>query len=310
MIKMSKWDYYCLKKIMGIFTRRVLHKPITKYANRNAMTAQEGNTYIGEMLSKGEPFVASRFGSTELSVILRREAHKNHRFYKNNDANLCTLSGFFPNDEKLMDRFASEMLNVVGEIDLLGTWYSSLEEYIVAEYMPQTKLTHLVAMEPYSYADPWSKQLEHKKVLVVHPFEESIIRQYARREKLYKNPDVLPQFELQTFKAVQTIAGQKDDRFETWFDALEYMKQEIRKRDFDVAIIGCGAYGMPLAVEVKRMGKQAVHMGGATQILFGIKGARWDNNASISSRYNEYWVRPSESEQCSNSSAVENGCYW
>ena len=180
----------------------------------------------------------------------------------------------------------------------------------MAEYMPQTKLTHLVAMEPYSYTEPWSKQLENKKVLVVHPFEESIIRQYARREKLYKNPDVLPQFELQTIKAVQTIAGQKDDRFETWFDALEYMKQEIRKRDFDVAIIGCGAYGMPLAVEVKRMGKQAVHMGGATQILFGIKGARWDNNASISSRYNEYWVRPSEREQCSNSSAVENSCYW
>ena len=307
---MNKWDYYCLKRIQGVLIRRVLHRPIIKYANRNAMTAQEGNTYIGEMISKGMPFVASRFGSTELSVILRREAHKNHRFYKNNDANLCALSGFFPNDEKLMDQFASEMLNVVGEIDLLGTWYSSLEEYIVAEYMPKTKLTHLVALEPYAYVDPWSKQLEHKKILVIHPFEESIIQQYARREKIYRNPDILPEFELQTIKAVQTIAGARDDRFTTWFDALEYMKQEIYKKDFDIAIIGCGAYGMPLAVEVKRMGKQAIHMGGATQILFGIKGARWDNNPDFAKMYNDYWIRPNQAEQCKNSSVVENSCYW
>ena len=307
---MNKWDYYCLKRIQGVLARRILHRPIIKYANRNAMTAQEGNTYIGKMISKGEPFVASRFGSTELSVILRREAHKNHRFYKNNDANLCTLSGFFPNDEKLMDRFASEMLNVVGEIDLLGTWYSSLEEYIVAEYMPKTKLTHLVALEPYSYVDPWSKQLEHKKILVIHPFEESIIQQYARRDKIYRNPDILPEFELQTIRAVQTIAGARDDRFTTWFDALEYMKQEIYKRDFDIAIIGCGAYGMPLAVEIKKMGKQAIHMGGATQILFGIKGARWDNNPDIAKMYNDYWIRPNQAEQCRNSSVVENSCYW
>lgn len=307
---MNKWDYYCLKRIQGVLIRRVLHRPIIKYANRNAMTAQEGNTYIGEMISKGMPFVASRFGSTELSVILRREAHRNHRFYKNNDANLCTLSGFFPNDEKLMDRFAREMLNVVGEIDLLGTWYSSLEEYIVAEYMPKTKLTHLVALEPYSYVDPWSKQLEHKKILVIHPFEESIIQQYARRDKIYRNPDILPEFELQTIKAVQTIAGARDDRFTTWFDALEYMKQEIYKRDFDIAIIGCGAYGMPLAVEIKKMGKQAIHMGGATQILFGIKGARWDGNPDIAKMYNDYWIRPNQAEQCKNSSVVENSCYW
>lgn len=307
---MNKWDYYCIRKIEEVFNRRIRKKAITEYAGRNTMLPKTGNDYIGKMLSKGEPFAASRFGSTELSVILKREAHKNHRFYKNNDENLCTLSGFFPNDKILIDKFAEMMLGIVGEIDLLGTWYSSLEEFIVAEYMPKTQLTHLVALEPYSYENPWSKQLEHKKVLVIHPFEESIIQQYARREKLYKNPDILPEFELQTIKAVQTIAGAKDDRFTTWFDALEYMKQEIHKRDFDIAIIGCGAYGMPLAVEVKRMGKQAIHMGGATQILFGIKGARWDNNPDIAEMYNDYWIRPNQAEQCKNSSLVENSCYW
>lgn len=307
---MNKWDYYCYKKTVEIFNRRILKKSIKRYAGRELISTEEGNRHISQLIESGRPFVASRFGSTELSVILRREAHRNHRPYKDNDANLCLLSGFFPNDAQLMDRFAAEMLGMISEIDLLGVWFSSLEEYVVGEYMPKTTLTHLVAVEPYAFEDPWSKKLEGKKVLVIHPFEESIKKQYARRELLFNNADILPAFELKTIKAVQTIAGEKDDRFSTWFEALDYMKNEMKKIDFDIAIIGCGAYGMPLAIEAKRMGRQAVHMGGATQLLFGIMGARWDSNESVKRRCNEYWVRPSASEQCKDQEVVEGGCYW
>lgn len=62
-----------------------------------------------------------------------------------------------------------------------------------------------------------------------------------------------------------------------WFETLEYMKGEVAKADFDVALIGCGAYAFPLASYVKRLGKKSVITAGATQLLFGIKGARWDN---------------------------------
>lgn len=307
---MNKWDYYCYKKAVELFKRRILKNDVKIYAGRSLFSAEEGNRKIRQLIETGKPFAASRFGSTELSVILRREAHRNHRPYKNNDSNLCTLSGFFPNDALLMDQFTEEMLGMVNEIDLLGVWFSSLEEYVIGEYMPDTVLTQLTAVEPYAYANPWSKGLEGKKVLVIHPFEESIRKQYAKREVLFDNPSILPNFELNTIKAVQTIAGEKDDRFETWFEALGYMKSEMQKVDFDIAIIGCGAYGMPLAIEAKRMGKQAVHMGGATQLLFGIMGARWDQNAIIKNMCNENWVRPSESEQCINRQIVEGGCYW
>lgn len=307
---MNRWDYYCCKKAMELFSRRILKNDVKRYAGRELFSAEEGNKKIGQLIETGKPFAASRFGSTELSVILRREAHKNHRSYKNNDNNLCTLSGFFPNDICLMDQFAEEMLGMVSEIDLLGVWFSSLEEYVIGEYMPDTMLTHLTAVEPYAFADPWSKRLEGKKVLVIHPFEESIRKQYAKREVLFDNPNVLPKFELSTIKAVQTIAGEKDNRFETWFEALGYMKSEMKKVDFDIAIIGCGAYGMPLAIEAKRMGKQAVHMGGATQLLFGIMGARWDQNEGVKKMCNEHWTRPSASEQCKNQQKVEDACYW
>lgn len=307
---MNRWDYYCYKKAVELFKRRILKKNIERYAGRSIISAKEGNRYIGRAIESEKPFVASRFGSTELSVILRREAYKHHRPYKNNDSNLCILSGFFPDNLELMDKFANDMLEMIGEIDLLCVWFSSLEEYIIGEYMPRTMLTRLTAVEPYAYSDPWSKNLKGKKVLVIHPFEESILQQYAKREVLFDNPDILPEFELRTIKAVQTIAGEKDDRFKTWFEALEYMKFEMQKVDFDIAIIGCGAYGMPLAIEAKRMGKQAVHMGGATQLLFGIMGARWDQNQAVNNMRNEHWVRPSVTEQCKNQQIVEGGCYW
>ena len=53
-------------------------------------------------------------------------------------------------------------------------------------------------------------------------------------------------------KAVQTQADAKDSRFKDWFEALQYMKDEIDKCDYDIALIGCGAYGMCLAAHVKR----------------------------------------------------------
>jgi hypothetical protein len=122
----------------------------------------------------------------------------------------------------------------------------------------------------------------------------------------------LPEFELKTLKAVQTIAGEKDERFSTWFEALEYMFEETMKIDFDIAIIGCGAYGMPLAAKLKKTGKQAIHLGGETQLLFGIKGKWWEENypSKIASCFNEYWGYPADSEKPKNAGTVEMGCYW
>jgi len=100
---------------------------------------------------------------------------------------------------------------------------------------------------------------------------ESIKKQYAeKRSLLFASPDVLPEFRLETLKAVQSIAGSKV-AFDTWFDAYDDMCGEIEKIDFDVCLVGAGAYGLPLASFAKRLGKKAIHMGGITQILFGIK---------------------------------------
>lgn len=126
------------------------------------------------------------------------------------------------------------------------------------------------------------------------------------RTRLFSRPDFIPEFKsLATVKAVQTIAGNSAG-FPSWFDALEQMEREISLVDFDIALIGCGAYGLPLAAYVKKIGKQAIHVGGVLQLYFGIKGKRW-NDWGL---YNDYWVSPDAKDIPNNADKVENGCYW
>lgn len=305
-----KWEYYRYKRYMTILKNKLLHSDISSYAGRKLLTLEQGNLCILNMLEGNAPFVVARFGSVELSAIVNREADTIGKNARNTDADLCNNAGFFPNNKEMIDGFAKEMLDNIKHIDALGVWNNPWEEYIVDKYMPDTQVMPLAAIEPYIFDKPWSTALAGKKVLIIHPFEESILQQYKRRDLLFKNRNVLPDFEINTIKAVQTQAGERDERFRNWFDALYYMEEEMDRMDFDVAIIGCGAYGMPLAVHAKQMGKQAIHMGGATQILFGIKGKRWDDNPLISRLYNEYWIRPNSKEIIKGKDLIENGCYW
>jgi hypothetical protein len=200
------------------------------------------------------------------------------------------------------------MLSFGKDVDILGMFANGSENLVVKNFVVNAELTVLRGLEPYYYENPWSEALKGKKVLVIHPFEQSIISQYEKRKLLFKNEKILPEFELKTLKAVQTIAGEKAE-FSDWFAALDYMVEAALKKDFDIAIIGCGAYGFPLAARIKEAGKQAIHLGGATQCLFGIYGERMLHN-KIAMHINENWVRPLPSETPEKFKKIENGCYW
>lgn len=212
-----------------------------------------------------------------------------------------------------MVKFACLQCEIIKNIDVLATRSMKSEIEIAPKYLPEAaEIIRIDTLErPYLQENPWTSCLKGKKVLVIHPFEETIKKQYAKRELLFKNPNVLPEFELITFKAVQGAGiSSKTLPYKTWFEALEDMKGKISKIDFDIALIGAGAYGMFLGAHCKAMGKKAVHMGGATQILFGIKGQRWDHLGYAP--YNEHWVRPSAEETPQGVEKLENGtfAYW
>ena len=286
------------------------------------------SSHIREKLLSPEPCMLSRFGAVEIGCVVNylgiyHQKRKIIKYIKGEafpwwweEETMYPMrnnAGFFSATPELLKRFSEMMIEDMPLIDILASWRFE-EEYFSKELQNAYKID----FEPYNpfWSDvPWTAALENKKVLVVHPFAETIQKQYLRKELIHKDPRVLPTFDLQTIKAIQTIGNQGDGRFETWFDALEFMKNEIDKMDYDVCLLGCGAYGMPLAAHVKRSGKKAVHLGGSLQLLFGIRGARWENsnyNATYnySKLMNEFWVKPSATETPSKAQQVEEGCYW
>ena len=295
--------------------RRIIGKNITEpHFAKNVLSGNEGNLRLEELVRKGEPFAAARFGGTETKTIadvLYTQAGGHFGGITDRTLDrIMQLSGFFPADKAMLSRFTQLYLECCPDIDLLGVWNILLQGYLADHYTSNAELAELRMFEPYYFEQPWTRALQGKKVVVVHPFANTIEKQYSKRSQIFENQDILPEFSLRTVKAVQTLAGEKDERFATWFDALDYMYEECMKEEFDIALIGCGAYGFPLAAKIKRAGKQAVHIGGSLQLLFGIKGSRWDNHEVISELYNDSWVRPAIEETIQKSEKVEGSCYW
>lgn len=315
-----------IKLLYGVkwYSRRIVNKvlkvkpSITKYNGVPILPAEDGNIYIYSLIEKclkdNRGCFIGRYGSNELDAMVKFEHYNGGtiKAYQTNVMDRLYLNaGFFPKDAKLMSRYVDEMKEASSVVDVVGVWFNPFEDYIIKQYAPQAVCCKLTALEPYFYENPWSRVLQDKKVLVIHPFSQSIIKQYnSVRENLFANELVLPKFDLITQKAVQTIAGQSDVRFSTWFDALEYMEKTALESEFDVAIVGCGAYGFPLAARLKKAGKVVIHLGGATQMLFGVKGSRWEKIESFKDIINSHWIYPIENERPSGAEKIEGGCYW
>ena len=280
---------------------------------------------ISGALTAAAPLMIARLGSTELQCMVnylgvsQPEKFKSVKGFVTNQTppwwwnksalqQIQNWSGFFPPTVEKVEKFCELMIEDLPQVDILGSWLKH-ESFFAAE-LENSKKVMLEDLEPFFCATPWTHALAGKKVLVVHPFYESIQNQYKKRELIF--PDgLLPEFDLQVIPAVQSLGGQSTS-YSDWFGALDAMKATIDALKFDICLLGCGAYGFPLAAHIKRQGRKAIHLGGATQLLFGIKGRRWEQYIvyPYSNLFNEHWVRPNSTETPPVSQAVEGGCYW
>lgn len=286
------------------------------------MKGKDVQDLVRDMLTSNDPCMIARFGATELTAMegyrcnislknIKRYLNKeiDHIGYTNYIANnMWELSGFFPSNKQTLDKFSEMMINLLPMVNILGSWRTE-EQWFDKDLRNVIKVP-LADLEPYYFNNPWTTALEGKRVLVIHPFEDTIRKQHAQLDKLFANKQMTPNYELLTIKAVQSIAGNKPESFNDWFEALEWMKAEIDKLDFDIAIIGCGAYGFPLAAYVKQIGKKAIHLGGAVQYLFGIRSNAAEQNPHLKSIMNECWVYPSQEETPNGIEKVEDSRYW
>ncbi|MGB8454203.1 MAG: hypothetical protein WCD89_17965 [Anaerocolumna sp.] len=296
-------------------TKVGVHKanlPKEEFANR-FIEPEEANKSLYTAILGNKPFFIGRLGSVEMECMchyfyfLDRVNGSNKPYPPNIKMIMSINAGFFPSEDDYLDEFAILYLEDMKEMDVIWCRFlSQFENKIYSDFYADKVVTEYKhTCLPNLYNDPWTGALKGKRVLVIHPFATSIRKNYEIRDKLYDNKRFMPDFELLTYKPVQSIAGNKTE-YNTWFDALEAMKQDISEIDFDVALIGAGAYGLVLGAYIKKLGKKAIHIGGILQLYFGIRGKAWDKY----NIHNDYWTRPTVEEVPNGHDKVEAGRYW
>ena len=286
------------------------------------------NEKVRSLIESNQPFFIGRYGTIELGAFL-----KGYRLYKRHDNNLInvvksiafsepecwklgtgnkslqTNAGVFPLCEDTLQRFTDTYLKATKQLDFLASWITEetwLEKYGIIS-QPK-KIDYNILEFAYRLDKPWTMALKGKKVLVVSPFADDIKAQYQseKRHKLFANKNFLKDFDLETVTSVNSAGGGNTTSFRDWFQALESMKSQIGQIDFDIALLGCGAYAFPLGAYIKSLGKQAITVCGALQTYFGVYGER---TANLPER-NKYWIRPNIGTRPKGYEKIEGSAYW
>lgn len=265
---------------------------------------------IQELILNSNNFFIGRMQGIEADVI--SEYCKKNTVSQNNINLLKQNTGFYccneENEKEILEFWINTYYEALKNCDLLFRLEFNTWDYLVKDNYDKIYVFSCASL------DLWLPYLEGKKILVISPFEESIKMQFLKKNHLFTtgyNNFKYPEFELKTLLSPNTIMGNEPFPHQNWKESFNYMCDKINFIDFDIAILGCGSYGMPLAHYIKKIGKSSIYAGAYAQVMFGIKGKRWDIPGNPHRSYwNEYWKWPEDTEVPKNSNKVEGGCYW
>ncbi len=277
-------------------------------------------TCLESALTEKKGCLIGRNGTIE-SMVLGQET-----FSKEMAKTLELHAGVFPSTEESVIQWKKEYqlsLSSLQDEPIVAGWYKptkAIEEEFLEKYAPNAKHIPLRSLEPY-YVSPekrWTNLLRGKKVAVVSSFAKTCVKQAELAEQVWGEnkesllPSTTTWIPIQTGYSPVLAEGRAGwpSYCNTWQKAIGLVIDQINKTKPDIVLIGCGGLGMILGGILKSSGYPCVILGGAIQVLFGIKGMRWKEHAVIGKFWNEHWVWPSAEETPRGSWKIEGGCYW
>jgi len=231
--------------------------------------------------------------------------------------------GVFPTDEDFLQEFAHFYLPHILQLDILGLFQAEQEEKIIkdiglqARFIPY-QLTEPDRSIPADDSNCYLRYFNGKKLLFISPFSD-LLKSRARKEvfeqvwsniqKKWFYPWEVHSIEIPYSYGSSTQTHQKYHNSINLFDAI---CEKMETTDFDVALIGAGALGLPLASYIKKQGKIAISLGGHLQVLFGIGGGRWNRDEFFKSHYiNNAWIEMPEKYHPENRTKLtDDSAYW
>jgi hypothetical protein len=288
--------------------------------------ADEIYTVLQTALQTKQGALIGRNGTIELETVLFRlyGAGPNQPYPQHLSRRMELHAGIWPPSKESLDRWVFQLMESIRLSDVLvAGWYEPLKVR-ESEFLNTTN-THapripLRSLEPYYVAPEqrWTQLLSGQRVAVLSSFAETMERQIESRDEVWPlaTESLLPSDTewvfLKTGYAPSLAQGVAEwpPGIQDWSAAVTHLVKEVVNSKASIALIGCGGLGMVLASELKKRGIIAIVLGGAIQVLFGIKGMRWQNHSVISHFWNDAWAWPKEHETPRGASLIENSCYW
>jgi hypothetical protein len=287
-------------------------------------------------------WAAGKLGTSELNALifyLHRQAHKNQtqnatpppsypsQIVKDITVNAGLWAPPTLSIDAAIDIWALLTLKALDLFDVVAEWNPTnqmQEGHILYRYANKAARVVLRAFEPfYSPQNQYTLNMTQGPIAVVSPFAKSIESQWPKRAEIFPPTGQAGQMWTQDQILVPivapygphmtTIASQmwpKTVLEEGPEAAVTYLAQKVTDSGARYAFVGIGALSIPLVAELKRRNIVAIHTGGGTQIMFGLKGRRWLNHSIISTFFNAAWTNPTPEETPSYAQRVEGACYW
>jgi len=280
---------------------------------------------VCEALEKQKGLLIGKIGTVECSILYFLSFYKGLNIPEEERLVLERNAGVFPCSDESIQRWAMEARDSIKSADCLATgWYEHTkvkEEELFGLLGWNGIRVALRSLEPY-YAmakHRWTKELAGQSVCVVSSFGETARGQIEKGEsRIWPGsggslwPESVQWHWVQTGYSPSLALGRAgwEESPEDWSEAVKSVVDAVVDSGARVVIIGCGGLGMLIGARLKQKGKICIVLGGATQVLFGIKGQRWIHHEVISKFWNSEWVWPSLEETPGGAGEVENSCYW
>jgi hypothetical protein len=297
---------------------------------------QRGATRIRECFAarqeRGAPFFIGRNGTIETETLyfwltVRIPSEGTMPYPPRIAAQIEQNAGIFPATAASIDAWCKAYTGALHDLTgLAAGWYKPvwhLEDSFLRKFAPQAFRTPLRSLEPYYHAcqDRWTHHLKGRRVAVVSSFTATIEKQIrgGRLARVWGEseaeglaaPDISWSFVRTGYSPVTALgycgwpAGVVD-----WQGAVAYTVAKVLESGAEIALVGCGGIGMLIGSELRRHGVSVLVLGGAIQVLFGLKGKRWETHSVISKFWNDAWRWPAADEIPGGARFVEGGCYW
>ena len=288
------------------------------------ITLKHSNDGLINMINSGKKILISRMGEETGGLAILSQFNKLPDGIKLHEiiTLVTTYAGIYSKDSKDYKDYAELYFQILlnsSAISYFPPNISQLRSYTEVNFFnnfPNIPPLHNETLEPY-YAimdgiTPWTHSLIDKKVLIVHPFVESFQNQLKNTFEIFPGkPIFLENQKFVFYKPYNTAAGNHIHK--NWKETFQKMCSEIAVLDFDIALLGCGGYGIPLSGFIyDSLGKSAIYVGGGLQLLFGVMGERWNSTdmwKDIIKENDCKFIRPSKNENLPNKELLGD-CYW